>query len=100
MLRDVNIHWLIVAITETSDPFFTIELNNKAIFQTEEYDKNLNPSLTKEPIVGVLMSAKELDTLKVVVADFQNIGEIITVTIPMRCLIKCRETSSHGLCIL
>ena len=72
------LRFLIVAITETSDPFFTIELNNKAIFQSEEYDKNLNPSLTKEPIVGVLMSSKELDTLKIVVADFQNIGEIIT----------------------
>jgi Ca2+-dependent lipid-binding protein len=64
------------AITETSDPFFTIEVNNKAIFQSDEYDKNLNPSLTKEPILGVLMSVKELDTLKIVVADFQNIGTV------------------------
>ena len=67
------------AITETSDPFFTIEVNNKAIFQSDEYDKNLNPSLTKEPILGVLMSVKELDTLKIVVADFQNISMLTVV---------------------
>jgi Ca2+-dependent lipid-binding protein len=86
---------------ESSDPFFTIEVNNKAVFKSDEYDKNLNPSLTKEPILGVLLSAKELDTLKIVVADFQNIiGELSSRFLECKSLIIFRKTSAYGLCVL
>jgi Ca2+-dependent lipid-binding protein len=65
---------------KTSDPYFCIEINNRRLYKSSEYQKQLDPILTNEPVIGVLLNTADLDTLMILIRDYNQFGIVSFVS--------------------
>lgn len=66
---------------KTSDPYFCVEINNRRLYKSPEYQKQLNPILSNEPVIGVLLNTRDLDSLLIFVRDYNAFGTFVNLII-------------------